>query len=53
MLTVAELQRWLGTVPEDSQIAVDEGGLTLVVVGDEGVYLEVGGVPDDAERAAS
>ena len=49
MLRVAELQRWLGTLPKDSQVAVDEGGLTLVVVGDQGVYLELGGVPDDAE----
>ncbi len=49
MMTVKEVKDWLNVMPDDSCVAVDEGGLTLVMVGNEGLYLEVGGVPDDLE----
>ena len=45
MIATKELIRWLQTLPEDSGVAVDEGGLTLVCSGDPEAYLEVGGVP--------
>ncbi len=50
MMTVKEVKDWLSVMPDDSCVAVDEGGLTLVMVGNEGVYLEVGGVPEEDEN---
>lgn len=44
-----EIERWLSTLPDDANVAIDEGGLSLVEVnadGSEGeVYLEVGMTP--------
>jgi len=40
---------WLQECCEAGQtVAVDEGGLTLVIV-ETGEYLEIGGVPEDEE----
>jgi hypothetical protein len=47
----AAIKRWLATLPEDAEIGVDGGGLTLVVDGDDS-YLEVGGMPDPTENAS-
>lgn len=50
MMRAGELRAWLATVGgDDTPIAVDDGGLALVVVGDESVHCEVGGVPDQGE----
>jgi len=54
MVTIRELRDWLANVWHedggDGMIAIDEGGLTLVVVGsDPEQYLEVGGDDYDAE----
>ena len=40
-----EVQGWLEQLPHNARIAIDDGGLCLVVVGDETDYCEVGGVP--------
>src|SRR5262245_8971437 len=48
MMSKKTIVDWLRTVPDDADIAIDEGGLTLVVVNDEG-WLEVGGMPDEDE----
>ena len=59
MIDKQELIRWLNTLPEDADVAIDEGGLTLVEVEfipnhnpdyqgpyeETGAYLEVGGIP--------
>lgn len=49
MITVKELQDWLGRLYQDSRVGVDEGGLTLVEIAAEGhrtdAYPEVGGAP--------
>ena len=47
-ITKQELQDWLATLPEGAEVAVDEGGLTLVEVGQD-AYVEVGGIPDGEE----
>jgi hypothetical protein len=59
MMAKREIQDWLKTLPEESHIAVDDGGLCLVCVesGPEGAtdaeefseYLEIGGVPDEED----
>jgi hypothetical protein len=49
MMTAGELRRWLDTIDPEETIAVDDGGLTLVLVSDENVYMEVGGLPDDED----
>lgn len=54
MMTVKEVRRWLTTLRDDSDIAIDEGGLTLVEISagtqETGAYLEVGGIPDDQKE---
>jgi hypothetical protein len=47
MIQTTELIRWLQTLPEDSSVYVDEGGLTLQCDADENAWLEVGGSPAD------
>lgn len=53
-VTVAELRRWLDTLPDAAEVAIDEGGLTLREVAEDPntgacAYLEVGGMPGDEE----
>jgi hypothetical protein len=44
-----EIRDWLDTLDHEAQVAIDEGGLMLVVIGDDSAYLEVGGVPREEE----
>ena len=50
MMTSAEIKEWLKTVPDEDNVAVSDGGLTLVA--ESGGYLELGGgpAPEDPER---
>lgn len=47
--TVRELKEALKLLDDDDMIGVDDGGLTLVVVGDPGTFFEIGGIPLDDE----
>jgi hypothetical protein len=47
MMTVRAIREWLDTLSLDEGVAIDDGGLALVVVGDEETFLEVGGLPDE------
>ena len=47
-LTAKELKEWINSLPSDTSIGIDEGGLTLQVEGNPDVYLEIGGLPEDA-----
>ncbi len=51
MMSKKQLERWLKTLPKDSDIAIDDGGLQLIEIdtdGEEtGDYLEIGGKPED------
>jgi hypothetical protein len=53
MMKATELKRWIATISDDSFIAIDEGGLALVELDENGfeagVYLEVGGVSENAD----
>ena len=47
-ITLAELKEWVELISRDAVaqsdlIAIDDGGLTLIVQCDPGIYLEVGG----------
>lgn len=42
-----ELIRWLNCLPLDSEVGIDEGGLTIRSIHDDKVYLEVGGIPEE------
>ena len=42
-----ELKEWINSLPSGTSIGIDEGGLTLQVVGNPDVYLEIGGLPDE------
>ena len=48
-MDVNELIRWLRTLPDNADVAIDEGGLTLVEVGGD-AYMEVGGIPRDDDE---
>jgi hypothetical protein len=46
----SELMNWLESVPDDALVAIDEGGLALVVVDrEDSHWIEVGGNPNDSE----
>lgn len=51
MMTVGELRAWLAPLHEQTNVAIDEGGLTLVELYSNNqpsqTYLEIGGIPDD------
>lgn len=47
MISADELIAWLRTLPPDSSVSIDEGGLTLVCDKDPDAYLELGGVSED------
>jgi hypothetical protein len=42
-----EVEAWLKTIPPETWIAIDDGGLSLVVVDNQDVYIEVGGLPEE------
>ena len=57
--TVTDLKAWLDSLPTGATVAVDEGGLTLILVETAGEgggsgcwspYYELGGVPEDGEE---
>lgn len=50
MILVSELKRWLGTLADDDAVGIDEGCSCLVSDQEEGVYIEVGGMPLDEEE---
>lgn len=54
MITRNELKKWLASKSQNSFIAIDEGGLTLVELDENkkptGHHIEVGGEPTDLER---
>ena len=48
--TKQELLEWVESLNEESTVAIDDGGLTLVEIDDRGLetgaYFEIGGVLD-------
>ena len=48
-MTTTEIIEWLSSMPADSRIAIDDGGLSLVALDSHNnptdEYLEVGGIP--------
>ena len=38
-----ELQNWLSTIPDNSQVGIDEGGICIEMVDNSNIYLEIGG----------
>jgi hypothetical protein len=52
MMAAAELKRWLKTLPDDAEVGIDEGGLTLQA-NHAGAYLEVGGLVEDDDEEAT
>lgn len=42
------LIQWLSSLPYDnSEVGIDEGGLTIQLIDDPTVYIEVGGTPEE------
>ena len=49
-VTKRELLDWLGTLADDQEIGIDDGGLTLQALDSpdgDAAYLEVGGLPEE------
>ena len=49
-MTVGEVREWLDTLSDDDEVGIDDGGLSLRVVGGEDFYLEIGGLPEGEEE---
>lgn len=56
MMRTKDLIEWLQTLPADSHVGIDDGGLALQAVSSHGLvmdaYIEVGGIPDNDESEA-
>lgn len=54
MMNVNEIKEWIATLGPQNSVGIDDGGLTLVEIdqdGDEtGAYLEVGSMPQKGGR---
>jgi hypothetical protein len=48
-VTIKELREWLDTFEDENMVGVEEGGLTLEVVGLPQAYFEIGGIPEEEE----
>ena len=44
-----EIMDWLNSLPEGTEVGIDDGGMILHVVGDPKPYLEIGGIPEDED----
>lgn len=53
MMSKQEVLDWINTLDDDSGIAIDEGGLSLVEIDGDGnetdAYLEVGMTPEEED----
>lgn len=49
-MSVSEISEWLNDLDVNTSIGIDDGGLCLCVVGNESIYLAVGGITDDYEE---
>lgn len=49
-MLVSEVKEWLNSLSDDDAVGVNDDGLALELVGDPGVYCEIGGIPDDDEE---
>jgi len=46
MITAKELAEWAASLPPETELAIDDGGLSIVEIGNEDeCYNEIGGVP--------
>jgi hypothetical protein len=51
MMRAMEVEEWLESLNPDDPVAIDDGGLKLVVIGREDeAYLEVGGISRHNDR---
>lgn len=49
-VAVAELKEWLSSLEDADRVAIDDGGLTLVLIAHQDeIYFEIGGVPESEE----
>lgn len=49
-MRVSEIRRFLDTLYETDLVGIDLGGMVLLVVDDDGPYLEIGGLPEGDDR---
>ncbi len=51
-MKVSEIREWLATLDANDHVGIDDGGLRLKVFQHSDPYLEIGGMPEDAEQRA-
>lgn len=51
MISTKDLIRWLKTLPENSEVGIDEGGIWILCDEDPDAYYEVGGMPINDEES--
>jgi hypothetical protein len=49
-VTIKELREWLDNFEDENMVGVEEGGLTLEVVGLPQAYFEIGGSAEEADE---
>jgi hypothetical protein len=49
MMSKQDVRAWLDTLPEDAEVAIDDGGLCLEMRGSD-AYLEIGGFPEEDQE---
>ncbi len=53
-MRAGELKKWLANISDRALVAIDDGGLTVVLVSDpDGNYIGVGGIPEAAAEGRS
>ena len=50
MIKASVLKEWPASIDDESDVAIDEGGLTMVLVGTSQAYIEIGGEPEKEEQ---
>lgn len=50
MIKAGVLKAWLASIDDESNVAIDKGGLTMVLVGTSQAYIEIGGEPEKEEK---
>jgi hypothetical protein len=52
-MSIRRIKQWPNTIEKHPLVGVSEGGLGLQEVGNEDVYIEIGGLPDEEDEIAS
>lgn len=52
-ISAKELKQWINSLPNNSHVGIDDGGLTLQIIDNPEIYLEIGGLPENDNNATT